>query len=345
MSICKKIDVFIDGAHHETVIKFAKLIGITNEEYIVIFNSSPLFEKSAIYVGVSSQIFKGEIAGKTAYRIDYDDGGFFIILDEPNNYKFYMKEITKLFKAEKYILVKEYNESSNIFKPIFKLKDKLFTWIRDDNWNTASPYLDEFMTGKKVRRLNIFLHGVPGTGKTSFAYQIAMYCRNSVCNVSLRDLSKSRVSIPAHSILLIEDIDKALVGGDLADDANITALLSILDGILSDKVIVVCTSSKSISSCKDILVSRNKIDLALKFGNANREQVHALLGKWYPDTNIDKVVCNLADKLTVAELNRALKSSYIQDLTIHEVLEKLSSEFGDSPVTRNSSKSDHLCYI
>jgi len=96
------------------------------------------------------------------------------------------------------------------------------------------------------------LHGPPGTGKTSYILAIAGKLRLNICYLNLSSgnldddgLNRALNDAPAHSIILLEDIDSIFVqrhsisqeSGKKGkrDSITFSGLLNALDGVRSQE--------------------------------------------------------------------------------------------------------------
>ena len=95
-----------------------------------------------------------------------------------------------------------------------KLKNEIIADIKSFQ-GSAQWYLEK---GVPYRR-GYLLHGPPGTGKTSFTQAIAGELKLNICYLNLSggnmdddDLNRALNDAPAHSIILLEDIDGIFTG-------------------------------------------------------------------------------------------------------------------------------------
>ena len=87
-----------------------------------------------------------------------------------------------------------------------KEKDRLWSFVKKMHFDE-----EEFDKFGQISRLSILLHGPPGTGKSSFAYRIAMCLNRNIVSLDLRDQDKK---MDMYSILNNPD---RLLGGKFKD--------------------------------------------------------------------------------------------------------------------------------
>jgi len=118
--------------------------------------------------------------------------------------------------------------------------DDIINFQNSSEWyiNNGIPY-----------RRGYLLHGPPGTGKTSFILAIAGKLRLNICYLNLSSgnidddgLNRALNDAPAHSIILLEDIDSIFVQrhsisqeGNQKAQITFSGLLNALDGVRSQE--------------------------------------------------------------------------------------------------------------
>ncbi|KAG0057831.1 hypothetical protein BGZ83_000018 [Gryganskiella cystojenkinii] len=142
-------------------------------------------------------------------------------------------------------------------------------------------------------RRGYLLHGPPGTGKTSFIVALAGHLRMNVCIVNLgisgfndKQLNQLLNSAPRNSILLMEDVDAALIkrkaGKDQEGENNVTlsGILNSLDGITAQEGSVVFMTTNHIRKLAPALIRPGRCDRRLLFDYADEHQIRGMCLKF-----------------------------------------------------------------
>ncbi|KAI9800524.1 MAG: hypothetical protein M1825_004072 [Sarcosagium campestre] len=154
-----------------------------------------------------------------------------------------------------------------------------------------------FERGIPYRR-GYLLHGVPGSGKTSFIQALAGHLdyNISLLNLSERGLTDDRLnhlltSVPPRTIVLLEDVDAAFGNRRLQTDsdgyrgANVTfsGLLNALDGVASAEERIVFLTTNHVERLDEALVRPGRVDMTVRLGEATRWQAGQLWDRFYGD--------------------------------------------------------------
>ncbi|KAF9582137.1 hypothetical protein BGW38_000594 [Lunasporangiospora selenospora] len=142
-------------------------------------------------------------------------------------------------------------------------------------------------------RRGYLLHGPPGTGKTSFIVALAGHLRMNVCIVNLgisgfndKQLNQLFNCAPRNSILLMEDVDAALVkrkaGKTQEGENNVTlsGILNSLDGITAQEGSVVFMTTNHIRKLAPALIRPGRCDRKLLFDYADEHQIRGMCLKF-----------------------------------------------------------------
>lgn len=137
------------------------------------------------------------------------------------------------------------------------------------------------------------LHGLPGTGKTSFISALAGYFGYSICMLSLseRTLDDDRLNYllnnaPPGCFILLEDVDVALVSRDSSEKAHhpayegmtrvtLSGLLNAIDGVTSAEERILFMTTNHVDRLDSALVRPGRVDVRQYFGNCDEQ----MLGK------------------------------------------------------------------
>ncbi|KAG0193766.1 hypothetical protein DFQ28_003437 [Apophysomyces sp. BC1034] len=126
-------------------------------------------------------------------------------------------------------------------------------------------------------RRGYFLHGSPGTGKTSLVFAIASELKRHLYFINLSyidsdaELFQAFASVPAHSILVFEDVDTMTTSNDKEGVEerrfNLGTFLSILDGHTLEEgiVFIMTTNHKELLDPAVIRPGRMDVHLELTF--------------------------------------------------------------------------------
>lgn len=187
------------------------------------------------------------------------------------------------------------------------VRDHIRNYLTDKDW-----YRD-----KKIPwRTGIILEGPPGTGKSTLSLAL---CGEFNCNLYIANLSsvsddkiiKMFKSLPAGSVMLIEDIDsysiansrkkvkvkgrKPLRSGDDDDDdedmaadgsklfGSLSGLLNAIDGLNSTEDRILIATTNHIDKLDPALIRPGRFELIMKIDNLDNETCAKMFKKFYPD--------------------------------------------------------------
>jgi SpoVK/Ycf46/Vps4 family AAA+-type ATPase len=131
----------------------------------------------------------------------------------------------------------------------------------------------------------VLLHGLPGTGKTT-------YLRHLVGSVSKRVLFVSPsvagnlmnpefidllIDNP-NAVLIIEDAENIIMDRKYNSDSSVSNLLNLSDGLLSDcmNVQIICTFNSPLSRIDSALMRKGRLIASYEFGKLKKEKAQLL---------------------------------------------------------------------
>lgn len=169
-------------------------------------------------------------------------------------------------------------------------------------------HLEEFL-GKKEwytkhgipYRTGIMLYGPAGTGKTSLLKGLCEYFDKPLYIINLDMLTDDMLldaftSIPANSIILIEDIDTYSMAGkrkeedDDSDDSKkqffgitLSGLLNAIDGIVSSDGRMLFATTNHVNKLDPALIRKGRFNLSLELTYLTEETILIFFTRFYPD--------------------------------------------------------------
>lgn len=182
-------------------------------------------------------------------------------------------------------------------------------------------YEDDFMPVHQtiIKRLNqkrdkgiVLLHGLPGTGKTSYLRYMVGKIKKKVLflspsaagNLMDPDLIEILIDNP-DSVLVVEDAENIIMDRKITNDSSVSNLLNISDGLLSDflNVQLICTFNSSLTLIDSALMRKGRLIARYEFGKLGIEKAQRLSNHF----GYNKTINN---PMTIAEISNQNESSY-----------------------------------
>ena len=230
-----------------------------------------------------------------------------------------MKEVSRFTRREK----KRDFEINLVAKDNYGLELKTMD-IKKTKLNLELYYEDDFLEvdrtiqsrlAKKDDKGIVLLHGLPGTGKTTYLRYLIGRLKKKVLflspgvagNIMDPDFMDLMIDNP-NSILVIEDAESIIMDRRVSGGSSVSNLLNISDGLLADflSVQLVCTFNHPVSMVDSALMRKGRLIAKYEFGKlgvAKGQKLSRYLGF---DTIIDK-------PMTIAEIaNPNEKSQQIE---------------------------------
>ena len=150
----------------------------------------------------------------------------------------------------------------------------------------------------------ILLHGLPGTGKTTYLRHLIGSLKKKVLFVSpgvagnLMDPEFIDLLIDnPNAIVVIEDAENVIMDRKYSNNGGVSNLLNISDGLLSDclNVQIICTFNSDLNTVDSALMRKGRLIAKYEFGKLDAAKAQRLSDHLGFDTIIDK-------PMTIAEI-------------------------------------------
>jgi hypothetical protein len=174
-------------------------------------------------------------------------------------------------------------------------------------------YEDDFkevdeLIQKRLRQKNdkgiVLLHGLPGTGKTTYLRYLVGKIRKRVLflspsvagNLMNPDFIELLINNP-NTVLIIEDAENIIMDRRHNSSSSVSNLLNISDGLLADflNVQLICTFNNSVTMVDSALMRKGRLIAKYEFGKLSTAKAQRLSAHLGLDTAIDK-------PMTIAEI-------------------------------------------
>jgi hypothetical protein len=165
---------------------------------------------------------------------------------------------------------------------------------------------------KKGDKGIVLLHGLPGTGKTSYLRYLVGRIKKKVLflspsaagNLMDPDLIEILIDNP-DSVLIVEDAENIIMDRKVNNSSSVSNLLNISDGLLSDflNVQLICTFNSSLTLIDNALMRKGRLIARYEFGKLGIEKAQRLSDHFgYQRT--------ITQPMTIAEISNQNETSY-----------------------------------
>jgi hypothetical protein len=231
------------------------------------------------------------------------------IIDRIRRFKFRRK----INKPELYLLIKSQSEiiiqSFQIAKPKLSIPDN----YNDDFYDIHKQIINRL--SKKNDKGLVLLHGMPGTGKTSYIrYLITSLKKNVIflpTNMADAVTNPSLITIliaNPNSIFVIEDAENIILDRKINGNSSVSTLLNITDGLLADclNIQIICSFNVDISKVDSALLRKGRIIAKYEFKELEIEKAQKLSDKLGFTTQITR-------KMSLTSIYNQNETDYISN--------------------------------
>ena len=179
----------------------------------------------------------------------------------------------------------------------------------------------KFSKSGNVVNINLVFHGLPGTGKSKMAMDLAVGLKKNIYIIDPRDIGRLE-NIESGNVILLEELDKILSpNGEFLDPEKnkVGQLLQLLDGASRPRksVIIITCNDINLLMKNPVLSRPGRNTDIIEFGYVRRHQCDNLCRHLYPDisdTLLDALWDSLKDmNVTIAELSTYANNCAISD--------------------------------
>lgn len=234
----------------------------------------------------------GIVVMKRAFILEFGSGYCEILHNEGD--KAYFEQLANWVKRFRQRKARKRQEINLIIKDGYGELALKHMDIRKQDLDLSLYYEDNFVEIDKTirQRLNkhndkgiVLLHGLPGTGKTTYLRYLIGKIKKKVMflspgiasNLMHPDFIDLLISNP-NSVLIIEDAEHIIMDRKLNSDSSVSGLLNISDGLMADclNVQVICTFNSDLSAIDNALLRKGRLIARYEFTKLSAPKVQRL---------------------------------------------------------------------
>lgn len=181
----------------------------------------------------------------------------------------------------------------------------------NDDFGEVNEVITQRLNNDKDKGI-VLLHGLPGTGKTTYLRyligkikkRVLFVSPNIAGDITSPDFIQLLVGNP-NSVLIIEDAENVIMDRKLNNSGSVSNLLNISDGLLADflNVQLICTFNSPLTLVDQALMRKGRLIAKYEFGKLSTEKAGKLSRHLGFDTRIDH-------PMTLAEISNPGAKEY-----------------------------------
>ena len=181
----------------------------------------------------------------------------------------------------------------------------------NDDFKGIDIIIKERLNKEKDKGI-VLLHGLPGTGKTTYLRHLigtlkkkVMFVSPSAASDLMNPVFMDLLIDNPNCILIIEDAENVIMDRRFSSQSSVSNLLNISDGLMSDclNVQIICTFNSEISYIDSALMRKGRLIAKYEFGKLSVEKANKLSNHLGLNNVITK-------PLTLAEITNQDESNY-----------------------------------